>query len=183
MTKHPTSGFTLVETLVSVVLLTMTIVLPYHAIQRSLSATFAARDDLIAASLAQEAIEYVRGVRDNNYLAGRASTDWLYGLDGGTGEDNCVTAHCTIDAIREPVSVAVDQCSGTPICANKELYLSNGTLLYTHQTAGIKSKYTRYIRLTAVAGNPDMMQITSTVTWVSGNTHTVVLTDIITNWI
>lgn len=181
MIKNSTAGFTLVETLVSVVLLTMTIVLPYHAIQRSLSATFAARDDLIASSLAQEAIEYVRGVRDNNYLAGRPSIDWLYGLDGGTGEDNCVTANCTIDAIREPVGVAVEQCTGT--CPGKELYLSNGTSLYTHQVTGAKTKYTRYIRLAPISGNPNAVRITVTVTWFSRTTHTVVLTDIITNWI
>lgn len=183
------SGFTLVETLVAVLLLTMTIILPYYAIQRSLTATFSARDDLIASSLAQEAIEYVRGVRDNNYLLGRTGADWLYGLDGGSAERNCVSVPCSVDATRgSDVNLAVQQClvqSGQIPCYNVPLYLSASTNLYTHQVSGTRSPYVRYVQLEkiSVQGQEDAVKVTATVTWVYHGTHTVTVTDILTNWI
>ncbi|HYE23474.1 MAG TPA: hypothetical protein VEA92_03485 [Candidatus Paceibacterota bacterium] len=189
MTSTP-SGFTLVETLVAVLLLTMTIILPYYAIQRSLTATFSARDDLIASALAQEAVEYVRGVRDNNYLAGRTGASWLYGLDGGTGERNCISAPCSVDVTRgSEVNLAVQQCngnppSGQPPCYERPLYLSSSNLFYTHVVTGTKTPYVRYIRIEPVAGSGNnAVKITATVTWVYRGTHNVTVTDVLTNWI
>ncbi len=180
MQQHPTnSGFTLVETLVSVVLLTMTIVLPYYAIQRSLSATFSARDDLIAASLAQEAVEFVRGVRDNNYLAGRTGSAWMYGFNGSVA--NCFSPNrCTVDGTRNTLSQAIVQCPSNN-CASRPLYLSSSNL-YTHRTtSGTQTKYQRYVQLTQISTTE--VRVTATVTWFDHGTHTITVTEILTNWL
>ncbi len=62
-------GFTLLETLVAVSIVTIAIVAPMSLASQSLTASYYARDQLIASQLAQEAIEVVRHIRDGNILA------------------------------------------------------------------------------------------------------------------
>ena len=180
MTPQTPTGFTLVETLVSVLLLTMTIVLPYYAIQRSLTATYTARDDLIASALAQEALEFVRSTRDNNFLAGRPSSDWLYGLDGGSGEFNCITPNrCTVDPTRDTFNQSVIQCASNN-CSYLPVYLS-ATGLYTHVVTGVRTRYTRDIQITVISANE--VRVTATVKWFYRGAHSIVITDVLTNWL
>jgi len=62
-------GFTLVETLVAITILTFAISGSFVAANSALVAANIARDRLTASHLAQEGIEYVRQQRDNAYLA------------------------------------------------------------------------------------------------------------------
>lgn len=182
MNTNTPAGFTLIETLVAVLLLTMTIILPYYAIQRSLTATFNSRDDLIASSLAQEAIEYVRGVRDNNFLVGRTGDQWLYGIDGGTGERNCITNDCSVDATRgSETNLAIVECTAAQ-CATTPLYLSSSNT-YHQIVEGTRTPFVRYVRLSTVAGNPNAIRVTATVTWVYRGTHSITVTEVLTNWL
>ena len=61
-------GFTLIETLVAISLLTIAIVAPMSLTAQSLSSAYYARDQITAFYLAQEAIEALRSVRDANIL-------------------------------------------------------------------------------------------------------------------
>ncbi|MEN9561270.1 MAG: hypothetical protein RIQ56_543 [Candidatus Parcubacteria bacterium] len=61
-------GFTLIETLVAIALLTVAIVAPMSLTSQSLSSAYYARDQVTAFYLAQEAIEALRSVRDGNIL-------------------------------------------------------------------------------------------------------------------
>ncbi|GEM_PF-452314 len=61
-------GFTLIETLVAVTLLTVAVVAPMTLTARSLSTAYYARDQITASHLAQEAVEAVRAIRDGNVL-------------------------------------------------------------------------------------------------------------------
>src|SRR3989344_5745503 len=61
-------GFTLIETLVAVTLLSVAITAPMSLTTRSLAAAYYARDQITAFHLAQEAIESVRHARDHNIL-------------------------------------------------------------------------------------------------------------------
>lgn len=183
----PTRGFTLIETLVAVTLLATTIVLPYYAIQRSLVATYTARDELIASALAQEAIEYVRAVRDSNYLynedRGNIARSWLYGVDGTSGSPNCMNRKCTLDATKTTPIATCGQSSCT-----QKLYLST-TNLYNQSSSGTQTRFTRYFQLSCVDGsncnlsNANEVRITATVTWNYHGTQTIVLTDVLANWL
>lgn len=184
MTYRPhESGFTLIETLVAVALLAVTIVLPYHAIQRSLYATYSARDDLVASTLAQEAIEYVRSIRDNNYIYNLRNPStpkpWLAGLDTSAGGRNCFApARCTVDVTKSTPATALAQC---PVggCTAK-LYLSP-TGFYNMSSTGTATRFIRYIQLTTTSAHE--VKVTSTVTWFYHGTHTVTITDIIHDWL
>lgn len=71
-------GFTIVETLVAISILTIALTGPLSIVAQSLRASFYSRDQVTAYYLAQEAIEYIRNTRDNNSLKEvREHTDWL----------------------------------------------------------------------------------------------------------
>lgn len=155
-------GFTLIETLVAITILTVSIIGPFYAIQTALRASYLARDNMVAASLSQEAIEYIRSVRDNNYLAGRS---WLYGLNA------CIPGPCTVDPT---------QSSGNISSSIQPLYLSS-TNIYNQQGAGTQTRFTRQVTMTEL--NEREVRITVTVTWNRHGNQTVTVTDVIQDWL
>ncbi len=173
---HPHGGFTLVETLVAITIIAIAMTGPFFAVQQALNASRTARDQLIASSLAQEGIEYVRAVRDTNYLSGRS---WLAGFDGTAGElsasANCFTADCVVDPAKRTARTTI-----TP------LYISeSGTnALYNQQQAGMQTPFTRKVRIANVSGRPHEAVVTVTVTWTSrGQTQTVTVRETLNNWL
>ncbi|PJE73760.1 MAG: hypothetical protein COV02_00915 [Candidatus Terrybacteria bacterium CG10_big_fil_rev_8_21_14_0_10_41_10] len=85
-------GFTLVETLVAVTILTSAIAGPMTFAIKNISAASVAQDQLVAFELAQEPFEYVRNVRDSNLLYNidaAEPVDWLAGLEDCTNGDVC----------------------------------------------------------------------------------------------
>lgn len=69
MTSNTTRGFTLIETLVAVLLLATAIAGPLTIAAQGLRAGLVAKDQLTAAYLAQDAMEHVRFLRDSACLA------------------------------------------------------------------------------------------------------------------
>ena len=103
-------GFTLVETLVAITIIALAIVGPLYAVQQSLNVSRVSRDQLVASALAQEAVEYVRSIRDGNYLYNLrtgAARSWLYGIDGTAGSTNCSIARCVVDPTQNTVSRSI----------------------------------------------------------------------------
>ena len=62
-------GFTLVESLVAIWFLTLAIVAPMSLASQSLNSAYYSRDQIVAFQLAQEGIESVRQIRDDNTLS------------------------------------------------------------------------------------------------------------------
>ncbi|MDP2651914.1 MAG: prepilin-type N-terminal cleavage/methylation domain-containing protein, partial [bacterium] len=62
-------GFTLIETMVAITILTLAISGSFFTANSAIVAAETASDQLTASYLAQEGIEYVRLMRDNEYLA------------------------------------------------------------------------------------------------------------------
>lgn len=133
-------GFTLVETLVAITILTLSILAPFDAIERVVNASRLAKDQLIAASLAQEALEFVRFFRTSNYLAEHNNpppyTDLMDGMDGNGGSrfggSNCSNKLCTIDGSLSAgnISGIIGTCSSANINSCDPLYTTS-TGLYT----------------------------------------------------
>jgi prepilin-type N-terminal cleavage/methylation domain-containing protein len=90
---HSKKGFTLVEAMVAISILALAITGPMLIAQKGIGSAVYAKDQITAFYLAQEAVEYIRNVRDTNRIKGNL---WLDGLDEcletGSGE------RCTIDA-------------------------------------------------------------------------------------
>lgn len=107
-------GFTLIETIVAVALLSFAMAGPLTMAIKSISAASVSQEQLTAFYLAQEAIEYVRKVRDDNVLSGNSGEDWLEGLN------ECMLAEdywsgCYIDIIQNEIEINACLVSGCPV--------------------------------------------------------------------
>ena len=155
------SGFTLIETLVAIALLTVAIIAPMALTVQSLKSAFYARDQVTAFYLAQEAIESVRSIRDSQILRIAKSSD-ASSIDL-FGSIPKITPF-TIDVTR---SDAIQTCSGT--CQPLK---TDGTL-YGYQSGWTKTNFTRtviacYVQPDSGACNStrsDEMRVSVTISW------------------
>lgn len=177
MINRTHKGFTLIETLVAVTVVVTAMIGPLYAVQQSLNASRSAREQLIASSLAQEGVEYVRSIRDGNYLFQLMNTQsgrsWLYGVDGTGGSTNCVSAPCVVDPTQLTVSRVI-----------APLYLSSGNL-YNQAGSGTQTPYTRTVLVTPVLGSTSSeIVLTVVVSWTSrGQVRSVTITERLYNWL
>jgi type II secretory pathway pseudopilin PulG len=98
--KFTKTGFTILETLVAITILLLSITGPLVFSQNGLRASFVSRDQITAFYLAQDAIEYVKWIRNNNLLKINdevAGTQWLDGLN------DCKNNGCTIDTVSQNI--------------------------------------------------------------------------------
>jgi len=98
-TQQTNRGFTLLETMVAIFILVLSITGPMVFAQSGLRAAFLARDQITAFFLAQDAIETIKNLRDENGLNGDAwltniCTDSPCTVYIDTTEENPVTASC-----------------------------------------------------------------------------------------
>ncbi len=159
-------GFTLVETLVAITILMIAITVPFFSIQQAINVSNVSRDELIASSLAQEGVEYIYFLRDNNYFQG---VNWLAGMNACTG-----TFGCTVD----PAQNALVACSssGCPV-----LKLST-TNLYTHSGVFPVTRFTRTVTLTALSATQE--RVTVNVSWQTARqSYTVTVVENLYNWL
>ncbi len=87
-------GFTLVETLVAITILLLVIVGPMTIASRGMQSAYFASDQATATYLAQEAIEHVQKLRDDNALANYED----YKAEGSDGDGNTWSWYTAIDA-------------------------------------------------------------------------------------
>ncbi len=162
-------AFTLLETLVAVSVLLMALLGPFTIASQSLRSAFYARDQVTAFYLAQEGIEYVRAVRDQNYLSGN---DWMESLAVCTG------VPCTVDMKNfEHALCPENNCAPLTTDINS---------IFSQQTGAgyTPSKFTRVVSLTEIAGNPDQKIVSVTVSWQSvGITRSFTIRERIFDWL
>jgi len=160
-------GFTLVETLVAIFILVMSITGPLFIAQQSFTSAATARDRTTASFLAQEGVEYVRSVRDHNYLANNAN--WLDGLTP------CISGNCTLDT-SVPTYPSIDSCSGTcPV-------LQQTTAGLFGYQSGIDTRFTRIVSMTQVQAHEVLVEVE--VSWTDrGTTRKVEVQERLFNWL
>jgi prepilin-type N-terminal cleavage/methylation domain-containing protein len=176
-------GFTLIETLVAITILAVSIVGPFYAIQSALTASYISRDSLIASSLAQEGLEYVRSVRDDNYLSGRSWLDQLSSYGCYATLPATPGRVCTVDPTQgdphtssPPAIRDYSDISSVPY-----LHLSPAGL-YNQQDSGGATAFKRTIQLFGVSANE--VRVVVTVTWVTKNMpYSTTLQDSLFNWL
>jgi Tfp pilus assembly protein PilV len=135
-------GFTLIETFVAITILLTAITGPLTIAAQGLRSVSIAQDQTVALFLAQDAIEYVRWVRDTNRLSGNG---WLANLDNCASADGAKT--CFFDSRSAPSTSAIAQCP-TGGCPVMRWDASNKFYNYdTVSTDNAQSKYTRTVSL------------------------------------
>lgn len=187
MKKNLVGGFTLIETLVAVSILTFAVAGPLFSADRAIVAAITARDQLTASYLAQEGVEYVRAMRDNVYLhdlsAGVISAAWIDFLNtsGANVAGNigiCRGVDCTLDPTLS-MDIALHRCIGA--CGNLNLAVTN---IYTQQTGGTPTPFVRTIQIVdASPGGITDVRVVSKVSWTYHSTpYSVTVTDHLTPW-
>ena len=173
------AGFTLIETLVAVSLLSVSIVAPMALTTQSLTAAYYARDQVTAFNLAQEGIEAIRAIRDGQILQislnANASGIDLFGPIP-------VDQDFTIDSRQSTPSSAIANCSGT--CAALQ---TDGTLFGydPDKTTWVPTHFTRTMRVKYVGAGHDEIRVSATVSWptASGQVRTFTIYENLYRWV
>lgn len=164
-------GFTLIETLVAIAVLGMAIVGPLTLAIKSIGSAMISQNQITASYLAQEAIEYIRNHRDNNFLQGGGG--WLDGLDSCLGGNTCY-----ID-----VFDTGNEIKGCTVSCPKIKYDPDNKY-YTYK-AGEETIFTRTVEITKITINEkeDEARIDVTVQWAEKyGSKSFTLQDDIFNW-
>lgn len=175
-------GFTLIETLVAILLLLVSITAPLTAAQNGLRAGFLARDQVVAFYLAQDVIESIKHLRDN-YALGGGTGDWLTSLSAtGCNPGAVGTARlCTIDTSGDN-SISLTSCNDPDICGR--LYYDENSKKYGHDGTGELSKFSRRVYVTELVSGQEA-QVLVEVEWDSNffSIKRVVVQENIYNWV
>lgn len=192
--KTHTTGFTLIETLVAVTIVAFSVAGPLYSASRSLIAAQAAEGKLIATYLAQEGVEYVREMRDDEYLAAyqaggaTVSTDAWNAFISGAGTASiaqCRSITCTLDPV-QVMGSSLTPCSAATTPCTRLYRRSDGVYTQQNGAGNTQTIYTRTLQVFSVplaAGNPTEVRVVSKVSWdFHGITQTVSVTDHLTPW-
>lgn len=147
-------GFTLVETLIAILVLAIAITAGFGAISSGLRAAYLAKNQVIAFYLVQDAFEYIRNIRDTEKITGfQTDTDGWYSFAGTGGAiEACITGTCKIDTT-SPITTTshgVSSCGGT--CPF--LHYDPQTGIYDYDTSKTATSFTRTISITPILGTP-----------------------------
>ncbi|MBA3733541.1 prepilin-type N-terminal cleavage/methylation domain-containing protein [Patescibacteria group bacterium] len=98
--KLKISGFTLVETLVAISILSLSIIATFAAVQNGIKSSTVAKDQTIAFYLAQEGMEFIKNIRDENALhsINGVSTNWLASMSSLASDPCYFGKTCTVDS-------------------------------------------------------------------------------------
>ncbi|MEA3292913.1 MAG: prepilin-type N-terminal cleavage/methylation domain-containing protein [Patescibacteria group bacterium] len=135
-------GFTLIEMIVAIFLITAGIGAAYLLIQKTSISTSRSLDRLTAAYLSQEGIEIVRNIRDSNWLAGIGPYN---GLDTGNYEADYENS-------------ALDNYTGNPLKFDEVKGFYN-------YDSGDTTKFTRKIILTNHLSSDHYIDVLVEVSW------------------
>lgn len=176
------AGFTLVETLVAISILLVVIVGPMTIASKGMQSAYFAGDQTTAIYLAQEAIEYIQRLRDNEALAnfedyrsqgndGDGNTAAWYTSNTGNFSSYCVTSNNAAGCDIEFETSSFRNCTTMSNC-QLGMYTGSDTTSQTRVYGyawTTDSPFTRVIRVGSAQGGTGSsiggVPVTVTVSW------------------
>lgn len=172
-TKVHTKGFTLVETLVAISILTISILGTFTAVQSGLQSSSFAKDQITAFYLVQETMEYLRNVRDENAICtldgasgGVCTNDgWLTGISAD-GSDPCTfDTVCRIDSYADTVvSCGSTEWESCPVLNQH----TTGVYSYTSGNGWTATRFKREVKIESITPDEEI-SIAVRISWTSGS--------------
>jgi len=172
------SGFTIVETLVAISILSISITATFTAVQNGLRSSLVAKDQTTAFYLAQEAVEYIKNIRDENALYNikqaidnntGGEKNWLDGI-AGSALDPCYFIGEKVCIIDSPAKT-VTSCGSAPVTNSPPNICDNMTqnvnsYLYGHSSTDgwLPTNFKREIQIEEVVANKEVRVVVS-VSW------------------
>lgn len=162
------NGFTILEIVLAISILTTTIGASYILIQQTLVAASISQSKLIAYYLGQEGIEIIRNIRDNNWLLQRENPtiSWKEGLEAGNWEAgyNDLSLNSYSD---------------------RYLYIEGATGFYDYidspAQGDLKTMFKRKILITEIESG--ILEVKSIVDWSErGRNHSIEVVDRLYDW-
>ncbi len=160
----------MIEVIAAVMIIAMGMIGVLSLVIQNVEAQYINKNVLIASGLAQEGLELVRNIRDNNWLTAGFDpiTGWKLGAGAGTNSDIVQDGTYAIDYRRfSSLNATVDSITDD----GARLYL-NDEGLYTHVSAGnIETNFYRLITIVDDSANPaypDLLDIKCTIRWKDG---------------
>lgn len=174
--KFKNTGFTLVETLVSISIFTVSLLGLMSVLASGISNTNYAKNKTTASYLAQEGIEYVRNMRDS-YVLRLGSSGWN---QFRSNFDSCNSgSECGFNnSVSMDSNSFIEKCNQLNGCA---LYINNGG--YSSNGGGVNSGFVRKIYRDQSIGG-DEVKIFIKVEWTQGSgNYSVIFSENLFNWI
>jgi prepilin-type N-terminal cleavage/methylation domain-containing protein len=184
------SGFTLVETMVAVFILTLALASLLTLTSSSVFSARYAKNEISANYLLQEVVDYLRNDRDNvafhQNAGGVGWTTFLNKYGYGSGSlSNCFLSN---GCYFEPANISlipptICPASSCPKLNYDEDATYNDFYTYRNPSVVVKSVFTRKIFMKINSINPDELDISVTVSWDNGGLPlTRVLRFSLLNW-
>ncbi len=177
--KSKKRGFTLVEAMVAISILSLSITGPMLIAQKGIGSAIYARDQITAFYLAQEAVEFIRNVRDSNRIRNSNTSDPLAVIPWLQQFNNCKAAgnsgkKCQIDSQyvdfsdAKAIQVCNDSSNPDGPCPLLSYNTSSGLYGYCNGTTDCTgwrpTAYTRTIDIDDRT-KPNEAVITVTISW------------------
>ena len=163
-------GFTLVETLVAVAILMIAIAGPLTIANQALTAALGSRNAMIATYLAQEGMESIKNIKDNN-VAKNGSSLFAQGIVGSscTVGSPCATPDAIGNIMGTPSSIM--NCNTIMPSLDCSLYTDDSNLTYVYSNVATgeihKTPFTRNYYITNNTANEFI--VTVVVSWNDGS--------------
>ena len=154
-------GFTLVETLVAISILSISILATFTVIQSSLQSSILTKDEIKAFYLIQEGMEFIKNVRDENTLKTLSGTptNWLFGPASSAVEPCYFGNVCSVDSPAKVVSYCGTNFDTCPFLKEDPV---TGLFGYV---SGATTNFRREIKLTSIVPDEQIL-VTVRVSWV-----------------
>lgn len=160
----------------AVIILSLSILGPMTIASRGLNTALYAKNQITAFYLAQDGIELVKNLRDNNRLNSRS---WLYYnvsvTDLSSPVNGCGSPRaCRVDARTGQI---LEFCSSLEVCDSTKIKYNNSQGYYTYVNTDPNTIFSRSVRVDVISAKE--VRITAYVKWnvVGSGTRTVTLTD------
>lgn len=147
------SAFTIIEVMVAIAIISIGMLGVVSLMSQNIQVQVVNKNNLIASMLAQEGIELVRGIRDENWLD-QANPVFHDGL----GEKFAIDA---VNKVPDATTLSIDGQGAS-------LFIKDG--FYQHDNTGIQTIFSRLLEVTPDSDTPPKyITVKSTVRWKSGD--------------